>query len=368
METERDSFLSDVIGNLVKKGPSKGLTVISKGYKPNESFKDDDGEVTDPRLSQSPPCYYAVIQRRKPEVTATSSEDSGVTVVSTTPSRDPAFRRSFPASHSSSTETHFPPTAHSISGAKSSSALPTEAATLQRRAVDTSNESHSSASCRSGATTASNSSSTKGGSLTMPNRSASAPSSGTATPIRRGGSSSLRHGEVVRPSSAVSDMAHQRSSTMPYSGGATGSNNSPKHVQISDIVSVNITGDSLAPSNNYPGPNPSLDKPNGILKRDNSFRRDRDPPPPLAIAVDVPTPQASDNVFPHVLPQVQTSFVAGDDIEAERESSTTPPLPPPPPPPPDDDDDNLDGACRPSPSRKNNTLRVDISKTSTLQT
>ena len=338
-----------------------GLTVISKGFKPNESFKDDEGGSGDPRLSQSPPCYYAVIQRRKPDVTATSSDDSGVTVVSTTPSRDPAFRRSFPASHSSSNETHFPSTPHSIASAKSSSALPFEAATLQRRGVNSSTESQSSASGKGGAAATAASSSSKGSNSTMPNKSASAPSSGTATPIRRGGSSSLRHGEGVRPSSAVSDMAHQRSNAASYTSGAATSSNSPKHVQISDIVSVNITGDSLPSSGNFPGPNPNLDKPNGILKRDNSFRRDRDSTPPV---VEIPTTQASDSGFPSVLPQVQTSFVAGDDGGVDRESSSTPPLPPPPPPPPDDE--SLPEPHQPSPSRKNNSLRVDVSKTATL--
>ncbi|RUS85962.1 hypothetical protein EGW08_006291 [Elysia chlorotica] len=340
-----------------------GLTVISKGYKPNETFKDDEGDGAggDPSLSQSPPCYYAVIQRRKPEVTATSSDDSGVTVVSTTPSRDPAFRRSFPASHSSSSETHFPSTAQVISGAKSSSAIPTEAATLQRRAANSSTESQPAVAGRGGAGTEPSSSSSRGSNSTMLNKSASAPSSGTATPIRRGGSSSLRHGEAVRPSSAVSDMAHQRSSAAT----CIGSNNSPKHVQISDIVSVNITGDCLPAGNNYPGPNPNVDKPNGILKRDNSFRRDREPPPLPPPLADVPPSMANDNVFPNVLPQVQTSFVAGDDNEVDRESSSTPPPPPPPPAPANDE--NLDKPLKSSPSRKNNTLRVDCSKaTSTL--
>ncbi|GFO26350.1 fam-a protein [Plakobranchus ocellatus] len=345
---------------------TQGLTVISKGYKTDKAFRDDQGCDIDPQLSQSPPCYYAVIQRRKQEVTTASSDDSGVTVVSTTPSRDPAFRRSFPASHSSSDQPHFPSPAPSISGAKSSSALPSEAATLQRRNVNISGDGQPSTTSRERAGPATTLGPSRGNSSAMPNKSASAPTSGTATPIRRGGSSSLRHGDVVRPSSAVSDMAHQRSSGTTFPCTPGGSSSSPKHVQISDIVSVNITGDSPLSTNNFPAPNPNLDKPNGILKRDNSFRRDRDSPATgiLAASAAATLSQADDgNFFTVSVPQVQTtSFVAGDDGSTSRESSATPPLPPPPPPIVED----FSEPHHPSPSRKNNNLRVDISNTSTL--
>lgn len=121
---------------------------------------------------------------------------------------------------------------------------------------------------------------------------------GTANITRSTGN--LKHIDShVRPASAISDMANQKSS-------------SPKHVQISDIVSVNITDASTPCTPTVI--NPCLDKPNGILKRDNSLKAGRSLAPYQS--------------------QLQTSFVAGDDQKFKGNTrSSLSPLPPSPPSP-----------------------------------
>ncbi|CAG5121637.1 unnamed protein product, partial [Candidula unifasciata] len=178
------------------------------------------------RRTQSPPPDYALIHRRKPQ----AADDSSVTVVSTSNSTNPAFRRSFPSGRRvESSSTGISPLSVTskikAAGQKHATVAPSEPI-FQTSSI----------------------------------KSESIPSGGSITTSRTGGVLKyVDHG--VRPASAISDMANQKSS-------------SPKHVQISDIVSVNITdiSSSCVPPTII---NTSMDKPNGILKRDNSVRSDK---------------------------------------------------------------------------------------------
>ncbi|KAH9494654.1 hypothetical protein Btru_020443 [Bulinus truncatus] len=213
------------------------------------------------RRTQSPPYTYAIIQRRRPHVT---SDDSCVTVVSASNSNNPAFRRSFPSGHVGT------PSMASVVSTMMSSVKGGQGVAANLPTVSVSDKGCSSSSSGT------------------PAKCGSGPSSVTATPTK---TSTLKLSDPqVRPSSAVSDMANQKSS-------------SPKHVQISDIVSVNITGTSIL--NTPTVIHPCTDKPNGILKRDNSLRNDVGQWKPMSEDATLPLRRAS-NISPP-LPPAETS-------------------------------------------------------------
>ncbi|XP_055889576.1 protein still life, isoform SIF type 1-like isoform X3 [Biomphalaria glabrata] len=218
---------------------AQGLTVIStsKGTRQQTTSPANPGAQNGggTHRSQSPPYTYAVIQRRRPQ----AADDSCVTVVSASNSNNPAFRRSFPSGHVAT-----PSMASVVSSMMSSVKGGQGVATSLPMAASVADKD------KSGASSSSNSSV----------KNASAPPSVTATPTKTTSSSLKLADPQMRPSSAISDLANQKSS-------------SPKHVQISDIVSVNITGTSIL--NTPTVIHPCADKPNGILKRDNSVRNER---------------------------------------------------------------------------------------------
>ncbi|XP_012943429.2 sialidase [Aplysia californica] len=335
---------------------TQGLTVISTSKNPNgrpNSSPSRDGAQNGgggggARCTQSPPPDYAVIHRRKPP--SGSADDSSVAATSSSASSsaqpaaggggsNPAFRRSFPSgranqSTSSASGPQVIPPATKMTYPPRGRGKPDSA---KKGGGDGGGSGAASDGSTSSSATTPSKSNTHGGS--------GGRGSGATTPSRAG----VLKGHVdphVRPASAVSDLAQQKGS-------------SPKHVVISDIVSVSISGvTSPSPPTVY---NPNSDKLNGILKRDNSVRVD-------PVGFDQTDQKQVRGHF-------QTSFIAGDDSTTNtscdstkipqilRASSGSPPPPrdpsPPPPPPPPPPEENA-----PSSSKgQKSTLTVDTSLT-----
>ena len=151
----------------------------------------------------------------------------------------------------------------------------------------------------------------------------------------------------VRPASAVSELANQKSG-------------SPKHVVISDIVSVSISGiSSPSPPPVY---NPNYEKPNSILKRDSSLpRNDSLDLPPVGkkqVRTQIQTSFVSDEQPPKPQPQPQPQPPKASTPETETEIKipeipeilqTCPDSPPPPPPRTDSDTDSPPFITTPQP-------------------
>nr|KAI8758012.1 protein still life; isoform SIF type 1-like isoform X3 [Biomphalaria glabrata] len=288
---------------------AQGLTVIStsKGTRQQTTSPANPGAQNGggTHRSQSPPYTYAVIQRRRPQ----AADDSCVTVVSASNSNNPAFRRSFPSGHVAT-----PSMASVVSSMMSSVKGGQGVATSLPMAASVADKD------KSGASSSSNSSV----------KNASGPPSVTATPTKTTSSSLKLADPQMRPSSAISDLANQKSS-------------SPKHVQISDIVSVNITGTSIL--NTPTVIHPCADKPNGILKRDNSVRNERtqqiqissfagseDATLPLRRAASPPAlPEESpDSRPPKATLRVDTSLAAPQSRSTSSSESPEWPSPPEP--------------------------------------